>query len=57
MKSKVKIIKEYFGLREGDTASDFMREYKALDESERLELAVGAAKNMGLSQSEVDFPL
>ena len=57
MKSKPGIIKEYFGLRTGDTAKDFMLEYKALSDDERTELARGAAAAMGLSQSDVNFPL
>jgi hypothetical protein len=53
--SKIKVIKDYFA---SDTkASEFMKELKALDDTERLELAQGAALNMGLTQDEVAFPL
>ena len=37
--SKVKAIKEFFGLRDGDKPSDFMKELKALNDDDRLELA------------------
>lgn len=55
--SKIKVIKNYFGIREGDTARDFLKELKHLDENTRLELAQGAAANLGLKQEECDFPL
>jgi hypothetical protein len=51
--SKVKIIKDYFEMDSKET----MNEYKKLDEAERLELARGAAKHMGLAQDQCDFPL
>ena len=55
--SKIGAIKKYFGLRDGDNAGNFMKEIKALDADERLELAQGSAKNLGLTPEECDFPL
>ncbi len=55
--SKIKCIKDFFGNPEGGTAKDFMQEIKALSTDERLELAQGAAKNLGLSAGDVDFDL
>ena len=55
--SKVKAIKDFFGFRDGDRPTDFMKEIKALDSDERLELAQGSAQNLGLSADDVDFPL
>ena len=55
--SKIGAIKKYFGLRHGDNAGDFMKEIKALDAEERLELARGSAANLGLTAEECDFPL
>jgi len=55
--SKVGIIKKYFGFRDGDNAGDFMKEIKALDADERLELARGSAQNLGHTAEECDFPL
>jgi hypothetical protein len=55
--SKVSVIKQYFGMHDGDTAKDFMVELKALSGDERLELAQGAAKELGLATEQVDFEL
>ena len=55
--SKIKVIKDFFGMRDGDHASDFMKEIKALNAEERLELAQGAAKNLGLGAADCDFPI
>jgi hypothetical protein len=57
MKSKIGIIKEFFGLRPDTTTKDFMTEIKGLSPEDRLDLAQGAAIEMGLSQDQVDFPL
>ena len=46
-------IKEYFNM----TTGDMRVEYKELSNDERLELAKGAAKAMGLKAEEVSFPL
>jgi len=56
-KTKIGIIKDYFGIIPDTTTKDFMNEIKELSLEERLELAQGAAANMGLSQDKVDFPL
>lgn len=56
-RSKISLLKEYFGLRDGDTAKDFMMEMKALSGEERLDLAQGVAKEMKLSAEDVDFTL
>lgn len=56
-KGKIAIIKDFFGFRPGDKATDFMEEIKALSAEERLELAQDAAKVMGISQDTVDFEL
>ena len=56
-RSKIGVIKEYFGFRKGDKASDFMTEIKALSSDERLDLAQGAARDLGLTQDQVDFEL
>lgn len=54
---KVGVIRKFFGLREGDTLTDFSKEVKALSDAEKLELAQGAALNLGMTQEAVDFPL
>lgn len=51
------VIKEYFGYREGQTLSDFAAEVKQLSDAEKLELAQGAARNLGLTQDQVGFSL
>lgn len=52
-KTKVQVIKEYFEL----TANEAMKEFKVLTGEDRLELAQGAARNLGLTEDQVDFPL
>ena len=56
-KTKTVILRDYFGYQEGQKPIDFLKELKQLSEKERLELAQGAAANMGLSADDVDFPL
>ncbi|MCI0532929.1 hypothetical protein L0Y49_01775 [bacterium] len=56
-KGAITVIKTYFGFREGQTLLGFRDEVKALSEAEKLELAQGAARNLGLTRDEVDFPL
>lgn len=46
--SKVSVIKQFFGMKPGQTAVDFLKEYKELSETERTDLAVLAAKEMGV---------
>ncbi len=55
--SKIGAIKQFFGLREGDTAKDFMQEIKDLNADERLELARGSAQNLNITAEECDFPM
>ena len=51
------ILKDFFGLKEGQTAMGFMQEVKALTEDEKLDLARAAAKAIGLSQDALAFEL
>jgi len=55
--SKIKVIKDFFGLREGDTTKDFMTEIKELSNDERIDLARGAAQNLGIKPEDCDFPM
>ncbi len=57
MRTKIGMIKDYFGLRPDTTSKDFMEEIKALSPEERLDLAQGAAAVMGMTKDQVDFPL
>lgn len=57
MKSKISVMKEFFGMQPNQTLTQFAAEVKALTEDEKLELARGCAKNLGLTQAECDFPL
>ena len=54
-KSRVAVIKEYFGDREGQNASGWIAELKALTDKEKDELATGAAKALGLPQDKCAF--
>ena len=56
-KGKLSIIRRYFGKKDGQTLSEFASEVTELSDAEKLELAQGAALNLGLSQQEVDFPM
>jgi hypothetical protein len=56
-KGKLGVIKEYFGFQLGQGLRDFQDECKALNDAEKTELAIGAAKNLGLTQDDVSFPL
>ena len=53
--SKIKVIKDYFGLRPGSNTKDFMTEIKELSDEERIDLARGAAAEMGLKAEDCDF--
>lgn len=55
--NKTQVLRRYFGVKEGQTLSEFVAELKELSLEERVELARLAAAEMGLSQDSVDFPL
>ena len=56
--SQAGLIRAFFGPRvPGATASDFMAEYKALSESDKLWMAREIAKQRGLKQDDCGFPL
>lgn len=50
------VIKRYFG-NEGRTLTQFKAELDALSADEKLELATLAAKAMGMTQEQCEFPL
>ena len=52
-RGQVGVIKEYFNM----TTVDMRAEYKELSDDQKLELAKGAAKELGLQAEEVSFPL
>ena len=54
-KTRIGIIKEYFG--DVDNGLTWLQELRPLTPEERQELAVGAAKEMGLAQDKLAFPL
>lgn len=45
--SAVTILKEFFGLKEGQTNMDFLQEIKQLSAEERQELALAACEQLG----------
>ena len=51
------VIKDYFGQREGDSLRDFMDELLQLTKEEKLDLAKGAARELGLNREQVDFEM
>ena len=56
-KTKLVVIREYFGVAPSNSLKEFSAELKALSAEEKLELARGAATNLGLTQEDVDFDL
>lgn len=56
-KGTVSVLADYFGKHPGQSLGQFSQELKALSDTEKLELAQGAAKNLGLTQAQVSFPL
>ena len=50
---KATLIKEFFGM----TAADAVREYKRLDDKDKVELASAAAREKGLTQEQCDFEM
>ncbi len=51
------VLHRYFEKKEGQSASGFLTEIKALTDNEQLELAQDAARTMGLTESQVQFSL
>jgi len=47
--SELKALKTYFGYKPGDGLKEFSAELRALTAEEKTELAVGAAKNLGVT--------
>tara|TARA_Y100001951_G_C11201685_1_gene217509 strand:+ start:88 stop:273 length:186 start_codon:yes stop_codon:yes gene_type:complete len=56
-KSRIACIRDYFERKEGQTLSDVRKELVALSDAEKLELAQGAAKELGYTQEQVNFKL
>ena len=55
-KSSVRgILHRYFKRQEGQSASGFLEEIKALTNDEQLELAQDAVREMDMTESEVQF--
>ena len=52
---RISVIKRYFGILPAGKLSGFRQEISNLSEDEKTELAVGAARNLKLTQREVDF--
>jgi hypothetical protein len=44
----IAVLKEFFGLKPGQTNMEFLQELKALSQDERMELATLAAKELGV---------
>tara|TARA_R100001480_G_C4619440_1_gene166118 strand:+ start:47 stop:232 length:186 start_codon:yes stop_codon:yes gene_type:complete len=57
LKSRIACIRDYFERKEGQTLSDVRKELVALSDAEKLELAQGAAKELGYTQEQVNFKL
>jgi DNA integrity scanning protein DisA with diadenylate cyclase activity len=53
---KKSVILKYFKDRQ-QTVADFAKELKQLSDEEELELAQGAAKELGYTQDQIGFPL
>jgi hypothetical protein len=51
------VLQRFFGYREGSNLAGFSAELKDLTTDERCMLAIGAARELGLSQDEVSFDL
>jgi len=56
-RTKMAVIRDYFGIRSGESLKDFAQELKALTADDKLELAQGAAHELGYTEAGVDFPL
>ena len=51
------VLRNYFGLKEGEDLRSFASECAKLTEEDKVELSQGAARELGLSQDQIDFPL
>ena len=52
-RSKVSVIKEFFEME----PREVMEQWKKLTDADKIELAQGAAKMLGLTSEQVDFEL
>lgn len=52
--SMAMLIREYFKLQ-GESLPDFTRQYKALTEEDKLQLASAIARSKGLTENECSF--
>lgn len=57
LKGQMTVLRNYFGALPGQGLKAFSDEVKQLSDAEKLDLAQGAARNLGLTQDEVNFPL
>lgn len=51
------VLQKFFGYHLGTGAKEFAVELRALTAEEKLELAQGAARELGLTADQVSFPL
>ncbi len=51
------VLKKFFGYREGDGLAEFRDEMNELNLEEKTELSNLAAKEMNMTQDQVNFPL
>lgn len=54
-KSQAVILKEFFGMKPGQTLTDFMAEIKALSPLEKDQLASAAAREMKVPAEQLAF--
>lgn len=52
-RAAVVVLKQFFGLKQGQTLKDFNEELKMLSPTEKLELARGAAAEVGCQVIEL----
>lgn len=57
LKGKAVLIAKFFGRKDGQTTQEALTEIKDLSDADRLELAQRIARQEGLTQDQVDFPL
>ena len=53
-RSKVSVVKEFFEMESKEIMAEWRKD---LTDGDKLELAQGAAGNLGLKQDDVNFPL